>query len=223
MTYTRWALGGVGILMFFAAGASESRSPSPQRGDIVGDAEFDALLSSAAQRALNRLSGKPELRLPATAMAQFDLETGTIIVNLSGGALPETGGAQLEDIQGYLMNDVLDEARPIHPASGVEFRYNGRRFEEQYPRDALSVAPRLPRNAITGPVVVSAGHGWYFHHGYKDWRAQREPSHGIVEDEITLDYADELRSWLISRSAVEVNPVRSRATDVHVPSMQAWR
>jgi hypothetical protein len=110
-------------------------------------------------------------------MAQFDLETGTIIVNLSGGALPETGGAQLEDIQGYLMNDVLDEARPIHPASGVEFRYNGRRFEEQYPRDALSVAPRLPRNAITGPVVVSAGHGWYFRHGYKDWRAQREPSH----------------------------------------------
>jgi hypothetical protein len=41
-------------------------------------------------------------------------------------------------------------------------------------------------------VVVAAGHGIYYNHGFKDWPAQRDPSNGITEDFITPGYATEL-------------------------------
>ncbi|MCW6026673.1 N-acetylmuramoyl-L-alanine amidase [Stenotrophomonas sp. SRS1] len=216
-----WAWG-VYALFLFAPAASDGRG-LPSSGSLESEAEvaFDALLSRAAQRALDQYRVKAGLQAPNQAVARFDVSTGSVTVDLRGW-LPETGGAELEDIQGELMNEVLDQARLIHPASGVEFRYNGKRLEEHYPEEGAGAPLSLRRLSLPGPVVVSAGHGWYFHHRFRDWRAQRDPSDGIIEDEITPGYADELRHWLMTRSSVDVRTARSRAADSHEGSLQAW-
>lgn len=219
-------LGVVGLFCLFCTAGVHASSPEVHSfagmAQSERDAEFDDLLSRRAQRTLDQLRLKGDGSFPDRAVATFHVATGKIVVDLRGGRLPSTGGAELEDMQQYMMNDVLDLARPVIPASGVEFRYNGKSFEEQYPEDAYVPPPRARDQVPAGPVVVAAGHGWYFHHGFGDWRAQRDPYNGIIEDEITPVYRDELQRWLESRSAVEVNVVRSTSEGAHAPSMQAW-
>ena len=153
-----WAWG-VYALFLFAPAASDGRG-LPSSGSLESEAEvaFDALLSRAAQRALDQYRVKAGLQAPNQAVARFDVSTGSVTVDLRGW-LPETGGAELEDIQGELMNEVLDQARLIHPASGVEFRYNGKRLEEHYPQEGAGAPLSLRHLSLPGPVVVSAGHG----------------------------------------------------------------
>ncbi|WMJ69158.1 hypothetical protein [Stenotrophomonas sp. 24(2023)] len=183
---------------------------------------MDAIVTRASQEALDAYRRQSHLSTPSEAVSSYDIATGMIRIDLRGGRLPGNGGAELEDLQGFISNGVLESARPILPAAGTKFYYNGKDFEDQYPDDAKGDRESRAERQNDGPVVVSAGHGWYYHHGFRDWRAQRDPSNGIIEDEITPGYADELRQWLIERSQVAAVRVRSGALDPHDRSGQAW-
>src|SRR5690606_34622105 len=61
------------------------------------------------------------------------------------------------------------------------------------------------------PVIVSPGHGWYFHYGnLNDWALQRPTeSNGIFEDFLTPIYAIELGSQLSSRDEGNITFISS--------------
>lgn len=144
-------VGGFYALFLFVPAASDARGlPSRASVDIEAEMAFDALLSRVAQKTLDQYRMKTGSQAPDQAVARFDVSTGSVTVELRGW-LPETGGAELEDLQGQLMNEVLDQARLIYPASGIEFRYNGRSFEEHYPEEAAADGVRYPLR-WTSPV-----------------------------------------------------------------------
>lgn len=144
-------VGGFYALFLFVPAASDARGlPSRASVDIEAEMAFDALLSRVAQKTLDQYRMKAGSQAPDQAVARFDVSTGSVTVELRGW-LPETGGAELEDLQGQLMNEVLDQARLIYPASGIEFRYNGRSFEEHYPEEAAADGVRSPLR-WTSPV-----------------------------------------------------------------------
>lgn len=131
-------VGGFYALFLFVPAASDARGlPSRASVDIEAEMAFDALLSRVAQQTLDQYRMKAGSQAPDQAVARFDVSTGSVTVELRGW-LPETGGAELEDLQGQLMNEVLDQARLVYPASGIEFRYNGESFEEHYPEEAAA-------------------------------------------------------------------------------------
>jgi hypothetical protein len=71
-------------------------------------------------------------------------DNGLIRIDLRGGELPGEGGAELEDLQGFISNGALEAARPI-VATGTKFFYNGREFDEQYPGLRRATVARNPR------------------------------------------------------------------------------
>jgi hypothetical protein len=171
---------GTGVVAILAlAGTTGMESPSFLQEGVESDLIVDAIVTRASQDALDayRRQGHPES--PQRAVAVFDVTTGMILIDLGGGGLPERGGAELEDLQQFVANGALDALRPIVPAAGTRFFYSGRSFAEQFPEDALDDRHVPHSRQGAGPVVVSAGHGWYYHHGFRDWRAQRDPSNGI--------------------------------------------
>ncbi|PSM15723.1 N-acetylmuramoyl-L-alanine amidase [Stenotrophomonas maltophilia] len=215
---------GVAVVAILAlAGMTGIESSSFRQGSVESDPVTDAIVTGASQDALDVYRRHGHLKGPQHAIAVFDVTTGMIRIDLRGGGLPEHGGAELEDLQQFVSNGALEALRPIVPAAGTIFFYNGKSFAEQYPEDAFDDRQvRRPRQGGGGLVVVSAGHGWYYHHRFRDWRAQRDPSNGIIEDEITPGYADELRRWMIERSQVAAVRIRSEAADFHTPSGYAW-
>ncbi len=210
------------IVVSALAGQVEAGQSAFHRGLVDTDPAVDAIVTRASQNALDYYRRQNHLNTPADVRAVYDPGTGMIRIDLRGGLLPESGGAELEDLQGFISNGALDAMRPIFPATGTEFFYNGRSFEEQYPAEAAEDRNTSWLRQGVGPVVVSAGHGWYYHHGFRDWRAQRDPSNGIIEDQITPGYAHELRVLLVERSRVDAVRIRSEGMDLHDPSGEEW-
>ncbi|MDZ5814808.1 MULTISPECIES: hypothetical protein [Stenotrophomonas maltophilia group] len=97
---------------------------------------MNAIVTRASQDALDAYRRQNHRKNPLEAVAVYDVATGLIRIDLRGGALPGEGGAELEDLQGFISNGALEAARPIVPATGTKFFYNGREFDEQYPDDS---------------------------------------------------------------------------------------
>lgn len=76
-------------------------------------------------------------------------------------------------------------------------------------------------------MAINPGHGLYklydsgrFNPNYH-WAKQREPSNGIVEDDVTPLYATELKRWFAERSReVDATSTRSISTQAHAQSTQ---
>jgi len=123
-------------------GQAEAGQSAFHRGLVDTDPAVDAIVTRASQSALDYYRRQNHLNTPADVRAVYDPRTGMIRIDLRGGLLPESGGAELEDLQGFISNGALDALRPIFPATGTKFFYNGRAFEEQYPAEAAK--PDLP-------------------------------------------------------------------------------
>lgn len=69
--------------------------------------------------------------------------------------------------------------------------------------------------------MISPGHGFYYHHGYKDWRAQRESVNGILEDDITMPMASKLQ-WALELGGANARLTRANALGAHQASGLLW-
>jgi N-acetylmuramoyl-L-alanine amidase len=90
-----------------------------------------------------------------------------------------------------------------------------------YPHERRSPRRSRALRQERATVVVSAGHGLYYHHGFQDWRPQRGVNHGITEDYITPRFADELATELRSQG-LDIAFTRSIATARHEPTRSPW-
>lgn len=78
-----------------------------------------------------------------------------------------------------------------------------------------------PTDVAKERVLVSAGHGYYFHKKF-GWTAQRTLTNGILEDIATPAFAASLDAYSVSRSGAEVFGARSLARERHLESNQPW-
>jgi len=201
-------------------------------------AELEAMLTGEIQRVVNsqkRIEGQGR---DVAASVSFEARSGEqelgLVIDLSETYVPLVFGAEMEDLQHQLSTTARQLLREIVSVRGVRFRYGGKDVYHYFPeqlqeelRAAEARAARAARKDAAAPtaaatVVVAAGHGIYYHYGFKDWRAQRDPSNGIVEDFITPAYATELSHWLSRRSEATTRFPRSTSVVTHVPSGQPW-
>ena len=196
-------------------------------GGADRDADFDKLLTEEAQHLLDNtqlLDGQsPGTRVTVEA----DIDTGVINVNFDAGFIPEHYGAAFEDQHDAFRTGLSFLGRKIMDVTAVRYLYGGMPveayFDEAWRGVALPGSSKTTASPSSNSAFVAASHGYYYHHGYKDWRFQREPGVGVQEDLITPPYADELQTLLQQRSATPSERARSQLKEINHPeSGQAW-
>lgn len=125
-------------------------------------------------------------------------EDGQWQVELGNVLLPQRGGqqipAELDERLQRIRLQLLLSPDQRGERSDISFRFHGEPLESWYPEPAAVQVARADFPEVD--VVVSASHGWYFHHGFNDWRLQRPLVNNVVEDLITPAFADRLVTLL---------------------------
>jgi N-acetylmuramoyl-L-alanine amidase len=165
---------------------------------------------------------------PIVATVGLSEADNVIIVDLDRRILDYTSLSESEDMGDYIFNSLWTFLKRIDGVTGVRFLYGGREEEYWSGKPGIDATPHKPsarkkRNVDDRPlVVVAPGHGVYFHRKFNDWRAQREPANGILEDDVTTVLSGHLESALL-RDGLRVDKLRPGApTGVHDASEQPW-
>lgn len=87
----------------------------------------------------------------------MDLVTRMIIVDVVRGYVPASPGAEMEDFEGGITNDLLDLARTVSPASGALFRYGGKDLYQLFPAEQLEPPTSTLQRGSPDAVAVSVG------------------------------------------------------------------
>ena len=165
--------------------------------------------------------------LPVHVEVSVDPATNLVLINVDERLGPEALTGEFNDFASHLASALWSLMERIDGVTGINFRFGG--FDaDHWPinrrPEASTRGQRQRRSTDRKPIVfVSPGHGFCFHHKYKDWRAQREPAYGVLEDDITPVLAGHLM-WELQRDNVDAKTVRYEGDKVsHEPSGEAGR
>lgn len=217
----KWILA---LLAFFGI-ASVSATPPPAAASMPASdrAKIERQLTEQVQARINtqkRIEGQSK---NVVAKVRFDNASKRVIVDLSRGYVPRHAGGQLEDLERELRTEIEELLMGVVDFSGVEFRYDGRSIQDFHPDPPKSRAPKAARLNANNLVAISAGHGYYYHHGQNAWVAQREPgAGGLLEDTITPLYATHLQGMLSVHSVVNTAYLRATGGAPHPQSGYPW-
>ena len=155
-----------------------------------------------------------------------------ILINLDANIARKYTEDDLEQFWHFLTDEAirLMELRNKTKPSAVIVVYDGYSYSYHRPKkqgDLLQRRKASRAPAVSGPVVVSEGHGLYRKLDaagvFVGWVYQRALVNNIREDELTPDYADELESWLVSRSGSDVRRTRNPSSTNYGPANAPWR
>jgi N-acetylmuramoyl-L-alanine amidase len=202
---------------------------SPKTIAMMNPEERQALVSEMQVRLDENIVGRQffeEFPWPLGAKVGLDEKDNVITVDLDQRLMAYSDTAEIEDLSDHLFDVLWPFMQRVGEATGLKFLYGGREAELLGDDPAAGEPPasrRVRREADPRPLlVVSPGHGVYFHGGYKDWRAQRDPANGVLEDDITTAIAGRLEDAL-ERDNVRVDNLRpERQPFAHAPSKQPW-
>jgi N-acetylmuramoyl-L-alanine amidase len=164
---------------------------------------------------------------PVNVKVSLDEPGNYIVLDLGERLGPRAYEAEAEDMTDLLFNRVWPYLERIDGPTGVRFLYGGHEPEHwpenRYPESISPSSRRRKRDIGAAPlVVVSPGHGVYYHGRYKDWRAQREAKNGVLEDDVTPQIAGHLVSAL-QRDVVTADVMRPESWPLaHEPSKEPW-
>lgn len=142
-----------------------------------------------------------------------------IMVNLGRGYKPAHDGAAFEDIIHELETTFHAMMWKRNLEYHIDFFFGDMSIGEflEIEDSKLNIEPqsRVRRDvpSAKSTVVVAAGHGMYYHRGFKKWTYQRDQHNGIVEDMITPSFSRRLARYLEHRGSVEVARARSDSLD----------
>ncbi|AWH53482.1 hypothetical protein C1924_09960 [Stenotrophomonas sp. ESTM1D_MKCIP4_1] len=191
------------------------------------DAQLDAILTVRAQEILDRMKRLQGQSKDIRVQVVFDFGAGALRVYFGPGILPDDYGASFADQHDDFRHSLTHIAQKAAPVKEIIFRYDGREIEAYFPevrKEAEDAQRARERRSQGGHAFVSASQGYYYHHGWKKWVLQRDPYHGVQEDFIALEYADELQVWL-ARRGPSVVTTRPRSLLIEIPhpeAMQPW-
>jgi N-acetylmuramoyl-L-alanine amidase len=154
-----------------------------ERGFRVAPRGFEALLAPE-QTGVRVVDVEVERTGAARQRVTIDLSQKTLTYDPSGNVEA-------------LLDSVLRSTAPLTAGVGdVEYHF----LVDGLPLEQFLETGRRDNRQIegtgSGPVVVSAGHGWYWHEGSANWRLQRDYFWGIVEDFVNWELADYVREEL---------------------------
>jgi len=193
---------------------------------VTMDAEADRLLTEDLNRLLKKMPRIEGQQADVSGTARLDLSSCLVRVNLSRGFVPRYNGGEFEDQMNELQIQMTFVAGKLGCEGTAIFLFGGLDINHYFPEDAVLPNPAPAGESVkkrSGITAVSAGHGYYFYYkGRGDWRRQRDPANGIVEDDITPAYAAELKTLLETRGSRTVHRMRSIGEDVHEDSGHPW-
>ncbi|CAD0304189.1 N-acetylmuramoyl-L-alanine amidase family protein [Xanthomonas hortorum] len=227
-------------LVFFVGNSSAANSGGAESASAVASlsksdrSQLEKDLTQEAQRIVKRLPPlEGQLSNKHDVSARFDSAGKVLIVDLGRDYVPKINGAEFEDNLHAISRSLLPLFDDVVTIDGIEFRYSGKDIYYYFPKDyrpspvqkKTDVKPvALPQAAVAAQkkVMISAGHGAYYHYGYKDWRYQRDNFNGVVEDLVTPPMSTYLSQFLISNSNALTSFVRSQDSTIHAPSGLEW-
>lgn len=182
------AFGGALLLPTDTEAVEQSRNTVPAMDSTVRT-DLERRVDEIANRVANAKSYFENDQLPIHIRSTFDPVAQSLVMAIDERFGPMSGLSEMEQLQSDITYAIWPLLENIEGFWGLDWRYGGKDMYFWFPGDRR--APETPREPMRGggsktdSVLINAGHGYYFHHGYKDWRFQRAPANGIVEDEIT--------------------------------------
>lgn len=186
------------VAMVLAIGVA---MPAAQQPPALDTAAIRAALDRAltrAPRGAEALQSPQQTGVRVLGVEVQDTTSGQrITINLSQRALSYDPRGDVE----ALTDHVIAATAPLTAgARHLEYRIlvDGLPLEQFVPR---VVSPRITTRqagtpGMAGPVVISAGHGWYYDEWFTAWRLQRDYYWGIVEDFVNHDIVQYLAAEL---------------------------
>lgn len=149
--------------------------------------------------------------LPIHATVSLNPDTNLVVLDLDERLAPNALSGEMEDMGDLIRGSLEPYMGQIEGVTGISYLFGGRDIDDLLPEPTPTfkrAQARFGQDSGTPSkpmVAVSPGHGIYYHSGYKDWRAQREPANGVLEDDITPVLAGNLVSDLEREGAVVHN------------------
>jgi N-acetylmuramoyl-L-alanine amidase len=167
---------------------------------------------TVAPRGFERLStpGQAGVRVLNVAVDRPAPLSQRVTIDLSQKALTYDPAGDVE----VILDEVIRSTAALTNGAGnVEYRF----LVEGLPLDMFvpSASPRASARAPGNPrVVVSAGHGWYWHEQFANWHLQRDHFWGIVEDFVNWEFASGVQAAL---RKTRFDTRLARHADPHAP------
>lgn len=195
-------------------------------------ARLEPILTALVQEHLAKEERLPGQQPIINPRVWYNQEGNTLNIDLGRGYLPTHYTITFEERLNVITSILYEAARPT-PIYRLKVLFDGKDVFDYFPEekgpDDQSVpgagnraSSRSRMGEANGKVLVAAGHGIYFNSKYKDWRAQRDPSHFVVEDFVTPLFARHLRNYLHDRSEAEIFLARSTQTSLYPESGKPW-
>ena len=226
------------VIGFSVAGAQAEETSPPAPLTKANQVQFETMLTSELQRVVDsqkRIKGQGKR---IVVSARFDISTETLIIDLSEAYIPRNTkhiSPELEEGLNEISNAAYDLMIGVVRFRDAIYRFSGKSLSDYFPNEISPAKAGKNKTAMQlytvptpAPVVVSPGHGYYYHYGTNPgWELQRPTlSNGIYEDLLTPDYATTLSSLLVDRSHETVTAIgHPRALGnqtIHTASGQAW-
>jgi N-acetylmuramoyl-L-alanine amidase len=172
----------------------QAQQPAATIDAIAVRSAIERALASAP-RGFERLHAPRQagVRVISVDVRRSSAATQRITIDLSQKALTYDPSGDVE----LIIDQVLRSTALLTAGAGeVEYRFlvEGLPLDHFFPRVTPRSTARAPGSG--GRVVISAGHGWYWHEESATWRLQRDYYWDIVEDVVNWEIASTLRESL---------------------------
>ena len=206
------------------SGLRELYSPMTAKENLLRGQIYDHYKNAVLSRAtdapitIKRLSDIISVKISSNGIIGVNFDRST----LSREYTP----AELENTLNLLRNEICISIEQRHGlCGGVLFFFSGQphhRLFSDAPQVEMPIGRRM--GAASGKkVVISAGHGYYYHHTFKKFTTQRDAFNGIIEDLVTPNFADRLSSYLTSRSSASPFLARNPSSGAYNKTAIPWR
>jgi hypothetical protein len=199
--------------------------PEPERVAMAAE------IVTIANRVANGRKYFDEEVRPISITGSFDVERNLFRFDMEERFGPEAGYDELANMHRDIEIAIESLTDQVEKLYMIDWTYGGKDIEHWMPGPAgdepstkmfPTSAVHETSETVPSPVVVAAGHGYYYHLKEKAWKPYRSPSNGVLEDEVTPLLATGLaKSLRASRFTVEeLRPVQ--LGPVHEPSNRPW-
>jgi len=163
---------------------------------------------------------------PIIIHISLDAESKKIALDMEDRLAGEAGFTEMVDLHRAIEEEIESLQTRVTGRWMFTWTYGGKSLDEIMGDDPISVvSDRARRSSVdpvdVAPVVIAAGHGHYYNYKYSDWRPHRALSNGILEDDVTPKFAEELMYYMRLNGFPSVQ-LRPQTGLTHKPSGLPW-